>query len=102
MSRLLIGAALVALLLASFLGWRWNVRRSRRRESVRDQLVRLAHERADHAAVQDPAVLDPGPVEQQVAVVLNSYVLDDPYLADGFARLDQAIRDQHTNTTEGE
>lgn len=89
-----------ALLLIALVAWRWQAR-SRRGESVRDRLVRLAHERADRAAGQDSGVLDPGPVEQQAAVALTSYVLDNPDIANRFARLDQAIRD-NTNTPEGD
>lgn len=98
----MINLIIPAILLAALVAWRWNVRADRRRGSVRARLVRLAHERANHAAAQDPDALDPGPVEQQAAVALTSYVLDNLDVADGFARLDQAIRDQHTNTTEGD
>lgn len=101
MSRLLIAAFIAVLLFGSIPVACWQIRRARREESVRDRLVRLAHERAERASVQDSGVLDPGPVEQQAAVALTSYVLDNLYLADGFARLDQAIRD-HSNTPEGD
>lgn len=74
-----------------------QVRRARRQESVRERLVRLAHERAEQARTEDPQALDPGPVEQQVSVVLNSYVLSHLYLGDQLARLDRDIREHHTD-----
>lgn len=98
----MINLIIPAVLLVAFVAWRWQVRADRRRGSVRDRLVRLAHDRANRAAAQDPGALDPGPVEQQAAVALTSYALDNLDLADGFARLDQAIRDHRTNTPEGD
>lgn len=98
----MINLIIPALLLAALVAWRWKAHTARRGGSVRGRLVRLAHERAERAATADPGVLDPGPVEQQAAVALTSYVLDNPDIADGFARLDQAIRDHHTNTPEGD
>lgn len=72
----------------------WQIRRARRTESVHDEIVRLAHERAERARTADQTALDPGPVEEQVSLVLHSHLLDNPYLGDQFARLDRAIREQ--------
>lgn len=73
-SALTVAAVLVVSLPVAW----WQVRRARRHEAIRNQLARL----------------NPGPVEQQAAVLLNAYLLDNPYLADGFARLDQTIRER--------
>lgn len=75
-----------------------QVRRARQHETARARLVRLRHEQAEHARTTDLAVLGPSgdPLTRDVTAVLTAYVLDHPELADGFTRLDRAIReDQH-------
>lgn len=88
---------ILLLLAGSVPAARWQLRRARRHESIRDQLIRLAHERASEARRADSALLNPGPAEQQAAVVVNSYALDNRALAKGFARLDEAMREHHTD-----
>ena len=86
-----------AILLASFLGWRWNARAARREGSARDRFVRGVHDQAEAARRSDPAVLaedgreDDLPLE--VKAHLFNFGLDHPDISDGFARLEQAIRD---------
>lgn len=86
-----------ALLLLAFLGWRWDVRAARREGSARDRFVRSVHDQAEAARLLDPVVLaedgreDDLPLE--VKAHLFNFGLDHPDIADGFARLEQAIRD---------
>lgn len=95
-----------ALLLIAFVGWRWNVRAAQREGSARDQFVRRVHDQAEEARQLDRAVLAEDGLEAdlppEVKAHLFAFGLDNPDLADGFARLEQAIRDHRTNTTEGD
>lgn len=94
----LASAAIVAALLGvALFGGCWQIRRAQRAESERDRIVREAHERARAAALLDSRTLaevpqaDPLPAE--VEDHLMHFILDHPDVADGFARLAQAIRD---------
>ncbi|MEU2730069.1 hypothetical protein ABZ650_20365 [Streptomyces griseoviridis] len=63
-----------------------QVLRARRHESTRDQIVRLAHERAHHARHLDPRAL----AEKDLEDHLHRFLLEHPDLADQYARLDRA------------
>lgn len=97
MSRLLVAAFIPAILLASFLGWRWNVRAARREGSSRARFVRSVHDQAEAARRSDPAVLSEDVPEDDLPLEVKAHLfafgLDNPDIADGFARLEQAIRD---------
>lgn len=80
---------------------RWLSRRARAQAARRDQFIRGIHEQARTAAVLDPLTLAREPITPagpplpiDVTAHLVAYVLDHPDLADGFARLDQTIREQ--------
>lgn len=94
-----LNLAFAALLLASIGGaavvYRWLSRRAHARGATRNHVVRLTHERADQARTTDPAAIAASdPLTRDVTALLVAYVLDNPDLADAFARLDQAIREQ--------
>ncbi|NUS83715.1 MAG: hypothetical protein HOY75_13455 [Streptomyces sp.] len=71
-----------------------QARRARRRESVRNQLIRLAHERAETARTADPIALAtapsygwlPGDLEDH----LIGFLADNPDIARSYVRLDRA------------
>lgn len=91
----------VGVMAVAYVGWRWNVRDARREGSARDRFVRLVHDQAEAARRLDPAVLaEDGPGDDlplEVKAHLFEFGLDNPDIADGFARLEQAIRDSQTN-----
>jgi inorganic pyrophosphatase/exopolyphosphatase len=92
----LTGFLIVGVVLASSLaGAYWLIRRkAARAESERDRVVREA------------TVHDVGPdslrLLKDLDLHLNLYLVDHRDIAEGLARLDQAVCDHHTNTTEGE
>ncbi|MFM9616780.1 hypothetical protein ACKI14_02320 [Streptomyces turgidiscabies] len=87
--------AAAAVIVAVF---RWLSRHDRAAGSRHDQFIRATHERARTAAALDPlALADPAAPVVQAEAHLLQVLLDDPDVADGFARLDRARRDNHTN-----
>ena len=80
------------------------IRRARRAGSERDRIVRAAHERATTAAVADGVAIAEaalaGRLPADVEDRLTRFLLDHPDVADGFARLDQTIRDDQNNKGE--
>ncbi|MEH0417886.1 hypothetical protein [Streptomyces sp. B21-083] len=75
---------------------RWLSRRNRVQDARRAQFIRATHERARTAAVLDPVTLaEPAasPVIQAEDHLMR-FLIADPDVADGFARLNQAAHDQ--------
>lgn len=99
-----VGILVAVLLIASAPVVRQQIRRAQRVEPERDRIVREAHERARAAALLDSRTLaeapqaDPLPAE--VEDHLMHFILDHPDVADGFARLAQAARDEQHNKGE--
>ena len=91
LTGLLIVAAPVAVALAGILWRLWAIRRGAAR---RDRLARAE------------TVHDVGPdslrLLRDLDLHLNLYLVDHRDIAEGLARLDQAVRDHRTNTPEGE
>lgn len=90
-----------ALLLVALVGWRWNARSARREGSARDRFVQEVHDQAEAARRLDRVVLAEDDLEDDLPLELKAHLfgfgLDNPDLADGFARLEQAIRDSQHN-----
>lgn len=96
MSPAAAGAAAVAGLLAlSLAGAIWRVRPSRRRESTRDRFIREA---CQSPRLRPAPVHDVGPdvllLLEDLDVHFDRHVLQHPDVADGFARLDRALREE--------
>lgn len=84
-------------LTVSLVGWLWNARATRREGSARDRFVRSVHDQASAASELDQAALAEYDLPLEVKAHLYEFGLDNPDIADGFARLEQAIRDSRTN-----
>lgn len=99
---LIVGGVLAV----SYVGWRWNVRSARRHGSARARFVAAVHNQAEAARLLDPVVLADDGLEDDLPLEVKAHLFgfgfDNPDIADGFARLEQAIRDSRTNTPEGE
>jgi len=122
MSRLAIAALVAVLLIGSLPILRWQIRRARREESVRDRFIREACTPGldvwdDHAHrwITLPPGVKPGPGQYTDREVVSLDRLElawdapaygetsvDPAWAAGLERLWDAVRDHHTNTTEGD
>ena len=85
------------LLIASVPVVRHLIRRARRAGTERDLIVRDTHERARRAALQDPATLGApygGWMPPDVEDHLIRFLIEQPDVADGFARLRRIAEDQ--------
>lgn len=92
-----------ALIVAGVLGFSlpaayWQIRRAAREESVRDRIVREAHERARAAARSDGHTLAAAARAERLPADIEDhltwFLIDHPDVAAGFARLRQAVRDE--------
>lgn len=98
MSTLEAASIVAAVLLVGVPSTFLLIRRAQRAESERDRIVRNAHERARQAAHQDGHTLAEAAradrLPPEVEDHLIHFILDHPDVADGFARLARAIRDE--------
>jgi GrpB-like predicted nucleotidyltransferase (UPF0157 family) len=97
MSALESGAAIASILAIGVPAVLVQLRRARQEESTRDRLIREARQLAEQGRAQDPVTLAapshdwlPGDVEDH----LIRFLIDHPDVADGFARLRRAAKEQ--------
>jgi hypothetical protein len=94
MSGLTGSLTIAAVLAVALAGALWQLRAARREDARRDCLAR------------ENTVHDVGPdslrLLRDLDLHLNLYLVDHRDIAEGLARLDQAVRDHRTNTPEGE
>ncbi|MCX4703919.1 hypothetical protein [Streptomyces sp. NBC_01373] len=94
-------AAVVTLLIILGIGvpalW-WQIRQAARHESQRDRIIREAHERATEAARRDGHTLAAAASAERLPADIEDhltwFLIDHPDVAEGFARLRQAVRDE--------
>lgn len=95
MSTLTAALIVVGVTATSLAGAYWLIRRKTvQAESERN---RLARENTAHDVGPDSLRL-----LKDLDLHLNLYLVDHPDVAEGFARLRQAVRDEQTNTPEGD
>jgi type II secretory pathway pseudopilin PulG len=93
-AALIVFAVVTSSLAATY----FQVKRARREESTRDRIIRAAHERAEEAARLDGHTLADAARGQRLPADVEDhlvrFLVDNPDVADGFARLRQAVRDE--------
>lgn len=93
-AALIVAAVLLIGVPATYL----QIRRALTEESTRSRLIREADERAEAAQKADPVTLaQANPAKRlpfEIEDHLVRFLIDNPDVADGFARLRQAIHDE--------